>query len=230
MSYRRVCLRALGLCLIVAVGSMAAAAGSAVAGPDWLIKDPGPPVTDELVNGPAAFQTENDITVAIESKVAGVEVKVSCEKTEVSGNLESEGKISGTFPFNGCSTFLNGTLSAACKPSQPLQAKFKGESFEHAGDGYLLLLPASGTQFMSIQFGEECAIGEKFKVKGSIVLKDCNNDLATYLVRHLLQEAAAALFASGAHIDALKFGANTPRLAGSEWYKLPSGREWKWMA
>jgi hypothetical protein len=91
-----------------------------------------------------------------------------------------------------------------------------------------LLLPASGTQFMSIQFGEECAMGENSKSRVDRP-QGLQQRLCHILSGHSLQEAAEALFASGAHPDALKFEANTARLAGSKWYELPSGREWKWM-
>jgi hypothetical protein len=118
MSYRSAGLRTFGLCLVVALGLFSIVAAAAQAGPDWLRKNPGPPVVDELLPGAANFIVTADVTLAIETTVAGLAVKISCEKTEMdSGNLEEEGKASGTYLFNGCSTFIKGVLSTSCKPT-----------------------------------------------------------------------------------------------------------------
>jgi hypothetical protein len=159
-------------------------------------------------------------------------VEIACEESSMDeAGLEEEGRMSGTQLLSECTTFLNEKASAPCDVTkEPISMPFKGQAFEHGKAGYVLISPAEGSTFTTIALSEECSLGEKLTLTGAFALEDCNGDFSTYLVRHLLQQATGALFASGEHVNSLKLGGAATTFTGSDWYKLPTGREWKWMA
>jgi len=51
-----------------------------------------------------------------------------------------------------------------------------------------LLEPSEGTFFMTLETGEECAIGEKIPILGKLYIKDCENRFEKHQVIHLIEE------------------------------------------
>ena len=166
-----------------------------------------------------------DTEVIIHSTIGGTSVLIACQELAGEGGLETEGKGKGTFKYSKCKTLLNGSLSTICKPTEPIELKFKTEIFNHNGEDYTLFSPETGTTFTKIKFpNEECLLNPEQSIGGTMVFKDCQGMGMVFLVEHLMEEAGGSLFTSGAHINALKFGSNSASLLGSFWQKLGNPR------
>jgi hypothetical protein len=213
----------LSLCALI-VASMAIMASSAQAG--WLVL--------ESLNGniieAGQLSSEKDLGLQVlHSKIAGVAVLFECTAMSlINANVASGGKIAegAQVKFSGCTTKLNGTVSAACEPAG---GKEKGVILTNKGhavvvlheladktkDNLLQILPDTGETFATIEMGEECSIGEKVPVIGKAFLKDCQNDLPTHLERHLLEPGPLTelwtISKTAEHVATLK---------GSEWFKV----------
>lgn len=135
----------------------------------------------------------NDETLL--SKVLGIKIEKLCTAAELlEAKLAPEGKITSgaKIKLSGCQIKLNGTLSKACEPHTGemkgviVTNGLKGLLVLHEGAGIFQLKPASGETFMTFEMGEECAVGEKIMVGGTLTLKDAA--LTTEAVEHLVIE------------------------------------------
>jgi hypothetical protein len=128
-------------------------------------------------------------------KVSGVKIEKLCTEAElIEAKIETEGKISSgaKIKLSGCQIKLNGTLSKACEPHTGamkgvvITNGLKGQLVLHEGAGLVQLTPVSGETLMTVEMGEECAVGEKIKVGGVLTLKD--TALTTEATEHLFVE------------------------------------------
>jgi hypothetical protein len=141
---------------------------------------------------------EADATWVMHTKIAGIAVLVSCTTIQaVNAKLKANGSIgSGAkVRFSGCITQLNGMTSHACEPNpggidpgvvttNELHGLLKGE--------LISILPDTGSTFSTLEMSEECPIGEKVPVFGTLTLKDGKGQLKSHLVKHLLEVGSKA--------------------------------------
>jgi hypothetical protein len=177
--------------------------------PNWMVNP-----TREVGSGLVVeFTPELEKSPVLLTEVGGQKVEVSCEKlTTKDGLLGVEGKSSATLEFGSCQTKIGGTLSAVCKPAEPIVAKVKGAIALHEGVAYERLEPAEGTSFTHIHFSELCTLevneGGGVPVTGSAYLKDANGQLETEAISHLAEEAQVGL-------GGLSFGVHPATMDGS---------------
>lgn len=187
--------RAVGICL-ACLAYMAIATGVAQAekGAQWMVN--GKAVTESLLPSLEITSLEGGETIL--TRAAGVKIEKRCSGYELIGiKLEVEGKA-GTgakVKFTGCELILNGVPSAACTPHTPgdppgtlTSTAGKGLLVLHEGEGIVRVEPLSGELFMIIETSEECAIGEEIPVIGKFTIKDCQRELTTEKVLHLVEE------------------------------------------
>jgi hypothetical protein len=102
-----------------------------------------------------------------------------CTAAELIGaKLETEGKISSgaKVRFSGCVFKINGKLAPTCEPHTGAEKGVivtnatKGLIVLGEGKGLLLLTPVSGETFITVELGEECAVGEKVPLLGRLTL------------------------------------------------------------
>ena len=213
-------LRLIGLSLVAAFAFVAFAAATAQA-EDWLIETSAG--VHELVTANKPISITKETNAVLHTTLGGASVLIECTAVAISeGQLETEGKGSGKLTYSSCTTSLNGAVSAICKPTEPITTvKIKAEVFNHNGEDYTLLSPGTGTTFFKFKFpNEECILNPEKEVTGTIVVKDCEGKGMVFLTRHLIEEAGATLFASGAHINSVKIGANAASILGSIWIEL----------
>jgi hypothetical protein len=216
--------RLMGL-IALAFGLMAfsATAAQAELGAHWNVK--GSAISGALLPEIQA-SLENNHGILL-TTVGLSKVEILCTSIKyVNGKLHELGRATGKINFEGCITKLNGTLANACVPHSPGAANgtietnaLKGLIKLHtpaAGPKVPLLelLPeAEGGAFVTLILGKaapeknECAIGEKFDIKGVIYLEDCQGKGETELVTHLAQEQKS--------LSKLLFGINPAVLHGS---------------
>ncbi|HWI97054.1 MAG TPA: hypothetical protein VNS60_13395 [Solirubrobacterales bacterium] len=114
------------------------------------------------------------------SEVAKIKVEKLCTNAELIGaKLEPEGKVSAgaKVKFSGCVFKLNGTVTPACKPhskgAEPgviITNEAKGQLSLEGEEGILRLQPVTGEVLVTVELGEECAIGEQMPLIGKLVL------------------------------------------------------------
>jgi hypothetical protein len=158
-------------------------------------------------------QATSDTKIELLTTSGGAEVGISCEKVEItSAELEAGGKANGTAKVTGCSTFLNGKLSELCKPIEPIEMSGTAEIVKHEGTTYIKATGASGV-FTTLTFvdSEECSLPEEVSLTGTIWIEDCEAQLETEALVHLLQEGKAPAEALGG----VKFGKNAATIDGS---------------
>jgi len=126
--------------------------------------------------------------------------------------LLAGGVADGEVSFSNCTTSVDGALSPPCKPFEPIVAKGQLLISLHAGVAYTLVEPRTGsTRLTTLEFGEECAIGEEIELTGKLWLEDCLLEPEKENTVHLVQEGKAAAAALGG----LFFGVHTASLDGS---------------
>jgi hypothetical protein len=216
-----------GLCLFAALGLAAISAAGAQAEPNAHVY-----VNTVLLNTTIGVKVESEKHTLLLSTVGktNTPIEILCTKASVDDGLINSGVVTGNLLFAECSTFLNKDPKASepCKPKEPIEANVKGLLFLHNGHNYLLVSPASGTVFTTLNLGEECSVGEKFEVEGNAVIEDCNSlhDLGVEQEVHLIQQASSALFPS----HGLKFGKHVANIHGSANVTLTgvhAGLPWK---
>jgi len=169
------------------VSSSLLVTAKAEAAPAWTI---GP--KSEL---PAELSAKAEKTLALSTKIAGVKVEFSCTGISLDKALiETEGKGTGTALFSGCITKLNGTTSAPCEPKigtekgKIASKALKGQLVLHEGTTTLAKVTAvEGETLATIVMGEECSIGEKPPVIGTLYLKDAGGEFEVSKEAHLLE-------------------------------------------
>jgi RHS repeat-associated protein len=105
--------------------------------------------------------------LTLETTVLGLKVNIACELAKSSGRILVVRKDEATIELSKCSTTINGTVSPACKPKEPVVVKVSSELRE--SEAKLIfdnLKPTEGTVFVEYKLSAECAIGEKLAIKG----------------------------------------------------------------
>jgi hypothetical protein len=190
-------LRAIGLCVMAALGIMAfAASAQAEPGAHWNVA--GVPIAGEqsvqatLENGTGSLLLQSGLNA----------VKILCTTMEFEeAVLKVEGGSLGRAKFSGCDTFINGTLAKNCLPKSSGQVLgtiltnlLKDLIVLHkavsATEGYDRIEPEGGPhgEFVNILLGATCAIGSELPVYGIFAVKDCNNEGRVEKVTHLYEE------------------------------------------
>lgn len=213
----RLGLKVLSLSALV-LGLMAistAGVAQAETGASWTYINPATKVLETFkgtLKPVAVASLEEKTTGSLEFKTAGgTEVAFTCTAFALEGSpalLENGGVSEGQATFTGCETFLNGKVSAACVPKTNKGALKTIQTNKAVGllelhklatssDDVTLLTPtvknAKGeTLATTIELGEECSIGTKVEVTGSLVIYDCPpSTILEHKVTHLIEEFPA---------------------------------------
>jgi hypothetical protein len=134
-------------------------------------------------------------TLVLKSKIGGIAAEFSCTGISLDkALLETEGKGTGTALFSGCITRLNGATSGPCEPTigtekgKIASKALKGQLVLHEGTTTLAKISAVvGETLAVIESGEECAIGPKVPVIGTLYLKDAGGEFEVSKEAHLLE-------------------------------------------
>ena len=222
MNLRRNRLRSIGLALIAVAMPMAIGAASAQATGNWRVEGANIGAGEER-----EFVAEED--QMFEFLVTTLNLEILCGELEINeGKLFAGGSSLAAFVFKQCESFFtNPTLkrASACDPvGGTIKLLAKGLLLLHNKKTYERFSPDLGENFGTVSFGEACSLVGKWGISGSFVIEDCSgNGLEAELVRHLVQQAPAALFPS----DVLLFGSKAMRLDGSTRLKLAGADEGK---
>jgi len=175
------------------------------------------------VNGASVGALEPQLEISeIESESGGLsfktaggkEVEIACTAAKISegGRLTSNGSISaGRVLFTGCTTAVNGAVSASCKPRSSGKSlgeiqseKAMGLIVLDAGNDLVKITPVVGKRLATIELGLECVIGETVNVEVSEAgegfwIKDGNGNTGflTESTMHLIVEGLSKLIALG---------------------------------
>jgi hypothetical protein len=204
------------LALSVGLLTISATAARAETGAYWEIG-----LTKEIKNFSPELNAEAEFHSVLLTKVGLAKVEISCiwirlpfmEPREVGG-------VTGRIHYEGCTTKLNGNAANACVPHSPGATNglietnvLKGLIRLHTGGVPLLeILPQFGESFVTLVLGKaapeknECAIGEKFDIKGKAFVEDAQGEGAVNKITHLVEEGP---------LSALLFGANPATIDGS---------------
>ncbi len=244
MSYRKEGLRVFGVCLAAVLGLMAVSAAGAQAQTGWL--ESGAFITaTKTINAtihPLKATAPVEKHMLLSTTTLGANVKILCENLAVDDGLifaneKAEGLAS--LLFSACQTFLNGALSAVCKPTEPITVGVKFHALLHNALTYLLFEPeVAGTPFVKIKFpNEECLISPERSISGSFVVECLTEDLKSMeeasgkpdlclsdLTNHLIREVAnQKLFGEK---EGLTFNGAVAKLEGIAKVFLISGNKW----
>ena len=206
--------KALAFAALTALAAMGIAAGSAQASGNWRV---------EGANIASERTVESEEDTMFELLIPSFNFEVLCNEFKVEeGKILAAGGSLARLAFRKCESFQASPLVrlGACDPvNGEFSFLVKDSLLLHNNRTYDLFSPDVQTgeekPLGTLTFGEECAIGP-IPIKGSFVMEDCNEPLENEAVRHLLQQAPAALFPS----DVMRFGAREARLDGSMWLKL----------
>jgi len=230
MVHARHSLKALGVCLMAALGLMTVMAVGAQAA-TWL--ESGVTIVTLL-----AIESEKDSAIYIlhSELTGGTSIRIECTNLALTeGNLHANGTATGTLGFTGCTTKINGVTSTACAPKEPISAKVKVEQYLHTPSGgtaehLFLFSPADGTLKLTVvkldKNGSECSVGPNFEVSGHFIFKDCENKALVDQVKHLIEPIVGTGKDLVGHENSIKFGKFPVTLLGSVWVKLQSGNAW----
>jgi hypothetical protein len=196
-------------CSVLVVGVMSLISVSAAqgeAGANWRVN--GTNVNSTLLPEVQVKELENSIGELLFTTKGGTKVAIGCKELDMfgvkfgpNGNIVSADYVKGL----NCSTKLNGTTTANCKPRAGGEALGTIKSREMFG---LMVLsggvpvaqvkPVSGTEIATIELGELCAIGETVPVAGVMTAKDCQGKFTVESVEHLIEQGpGTALTALG---------------------------------
>ena len=222
-------LKALGICVVAALGVLAfSAAFAQAAPPNWMVN--GGEATGTLeVTGKA----ETDFLLLVQAS----NVEILCETFEVDDGLLFVGGTSlAVLLFKkGCvARSISPLATLPCTVGEPIEAKVKDKLVlvGSPAKAYDLFEPdVSGAPFTTIHFGgAECPLPEEVPITGSALVEDCNNALETEAKTHLIQQAPESVSGTS---DVLKFGKNPARLDGSAILELlgaHAGQNWSGLA
>lgn len=196
-------LGALGLCAVV-LGAMAFGANVAQAevGAKWLfLNSEGETKTGSELHAVLQAEAEGGFKAFL-SKLLGINFEITCTAESLVGvKLESEGSLTngGKIKFTGCSVKLNGVVAPECEVHSPGSSVGTVETSATkallvlvSGSPLILFVPSEGETFVTLNMGEECPVGENVPVRGKVDLRDCENNLTTYRVKHLFEESPEA--------------------------------------
>jgi len=218
MSYTKNGLRALGVCLVAALGLMAFSAAAAQAQTGWLVNKAFITSTQKMNATIHPLPLSGFKHTELLAEPLGTKMEILCGVLAVDDGLifaneKAEG-LAAILLFTDCRTylFIAGVLteSKVCKPDEPIEGKVKARAFLHlkkpngeSGDKktYLLFEPeVLGGDLAVIKFpNEECVFNPSLLVSGTLVAEclneklEKNTALTDYcledLVHHLIQEA-----------------------------------------
>jgi len=189
----------LGLCAVL-LGIMAFGASAAqaeVGSHFWIENTEGKEVDTGTLH--ATIKLKKDTTYVLHSKILGIAVLFLCSELEAqNATLEGEGSISkgGKVLFTGCTTDLNGSVSALCEPKDTTlgvagtiltQSLHSLVILGEASETILNILPDEGEIFANIEMGSKCPIGTKVPVIGKIALNDCEGKAKIFAIEHLVE-------------------------------------------
>jgi hypothetical protein len=192
-------LKAIGLCVLAALGIMAfAASAQAEKGAIWRVNGNAIPAESKA----EVKATLENATGSLLTQVGLNAVKMLCTALEFEETvLKVEGGSLGRIKLTGCKMFLNGTLAEKCAPKSEgaetgtiLTKLLKGLIVLHtavsATEGYNRIEPEEGPDqsFVNVLLGATCAIGSEMPFYGKMTLKDCNNEGRVEKVTHLAEE------------------------------------------
>jgi hypothetical protein len=157
----------------------------------------GTTLTSKLTPALVIKELENGSETLL-SKIAGVKVEKVCTGAELTGaKLETEGRFSSgaKVVFTGCIFKINGVEAPTCIPHSPGQKpgvivtnETKGLLVLDGKEVDLGIEPASGETLVTVELGEECAVGEKVPLIGTLML--ALSQAGTEEVTHLVVESA----------------------------------------
>jgi hypothetical protein len=248
MSHSKHGLRALGLCLLAALGMTALAAASAQATTGWLESGAFIAATKTIhaVIHPL-LDGKKHVVLDTTCCFNNTPIRYLCETLTTDDGLifvgaAAEGLI--IFKLTKCKTFIEESESKACQLKEPTVVKLKFHAILHTtGDKktYLLFEPHEvGKPLTTLEFSsEECLLGEKVPVTGDLVAECLNSSLAKNTAgtdfclddtaHHYIQEAPHKLFELGAgtgKFHELKYGVREASLLGIFDVLLASGNTW----
>lgn len=182
--------RALYLC-VFAICLMGFSVGSAQ-GASWMVKG------KDLVEGQLPSLTVRGHGTLLFS-AAGVHVKILCTGYGMIGAHLIWGVIPyllGSLRGTGCTITLNGALAKSCEPHTGAEKgvivtnELEGPLTLVSGQGVTVLGPKKGETVITIETGEECAIGEKIPIIGKLAFKDSGgkSGLETEAKVHTVEE------------------------------------------
>jgi hypothetical protein len=227
----------LGLCAVVfGIMAFGASAAQAEAGGKWLILpvkngtavEAGSLPTNNLAILGATLENSHGILL---TKVLGSLLHILCTAVQLIGvHLMGGGTLSnGKVQFTGCKTIINGTPAPECevhsagKPVGTVETEEgKGLLALVAGGGVRTKITPVGTNFVTLEMGEACPVGEKLPVKGTLYIKDCVAGAETkHLATHLIEEdgvnSTLTVLGNSAKIDGSANVVLTGNHAGMEW-------------
>jgi hypothetical protein len=172
--------------------------------------DPGKGIGDALLPTIQIKEIEALLTAGAEkhvvllSEAAKLKFEILCTGAELKNEagasgvkLLLEGSLEhGKVVFSGCVIKIGGVTQAACEPHTGtskgvIESKpGKGLIVLHNGGPLTRIEPLTGTEFVTVETSEECAIGEKIPVSGKLYLKDSQNTFTTEQVDHLIEQGA----------------------------------------
>jgi hypothetical protein len=195
----------------------------------WKIN--GAKISDELKAQVQAALENNDGSLL--TKIGLTKLELLCTSVKlVDGLLQTLGGFAGKFHYEGCIFKINGTTSPVCKPHSPGAAEglietnsLKGLIQLHEVEIDLFkLVPASGTEFLTLVFGKEigseCALFSKLAITGQIFLEDTQSEGLVEKTSHLVEEGPLSLIQFGGNVMTLDGSATvvlTGAHAGMKW-------------
>jgi hypothetical protein len=227
MSYSKHGVKVLGLSLIAALGLMAVSAAGAQAQTGWLVGGAFIGAT-QGVEGEIHPLNATEKHLVLSGEALGAKVKILCKALAVDDGLLFANEAAeglATLLYSTCETFLNGSLSAVCKPAEPITANVKFKAILHNSLTYLLFEPDNSTVFTNLKFPNAgCLLKPERPIAGSFVVECLTEELKTMtedpekrdlcltdLVNHLIKEASPqSLFGT----DGLTFAGKPATLEG----------------
>lgn len=176
-----------------------------------------------------SLKTELEGGDVLLTKILGIKVEKSCKKAEFINLrlLAAGGTSEGTIKFSECTIKLNEKLSTPCLPKTTgINDVIETQTLVGSlGSPLVTVKPAKAGGFlMVIETSEECAVGQKISVGGTLILKDSQNKLTEELVTHLFEaDASSSLTAAGqtATLDGSANASLSGSHAGLKWSGLP---------
>jgi hypothetical protein len=219
MQKRTLELRALGIGLLTAVSMMAVAGTSAQANPGHVY------VSLALLASTVEIRalTPGHFQLLSTFGAGNTPISILCTLPSIhDGLLFTFGVGVGEVLFSGCQTFIKSSLTANCKPLEPIVAKVKNLLIHHNWDTYILVSPQEKTVFTTLHLGELCAAGETIEVSG-LFMAECGSlveikkeffwsheDCSNEKLEHETRQALTTLFPE----HGLKFGSRAALLHG----------------
>ncbi len=230
MGCRKNVLRALGPCLVVALGLAAFSVSGAQAQTGWLVGGAFITKTETINAAIHPLASTGTKHIVLLGERFGVKFQEICGKVTTDDGLlfaNEVGQGLAGLLFTECHTFFHigekFEESKICQISEPTKFETKFHPILHSKKTYLLFEPEkAGGNFAEIQFpNEECIFNPFGSVAGTFVVECLNEKLEKNtgetdyclqsLLHHLIQEAPNQKVLFG---DGLTFGGNPASLDG----------------